>query len=307
MAPHERVDTALPFLSQFNHMIAAVPTGADTYIWLDTTAATCSYGDLPYSTQGRTGFLISDTRGMFVETPIFPPASNRLVSTTELVLNGEGTAEGVIRIQTSGQYSLNTRWTYQQIHPNAIKTTLATELSQQFPGIQIEWCDVSDLRDLDVPVEISLGFHVKNYAESLGSSVLLRLPIDEFAAYAETFADAQRTYSLDFGYPMQIEKTVHIRIPEGWTAVLPEDLHRTIEIAELSRQYRQVENVITYRLVFTLKKPDTASRCISGSEIAFCVARKRRRESVIAKGSDRCWQLVFHVFPAINQNGDTAN
>lgn len=253
MAPRERVDTTLPFLSQFNHVIAAVPTGTDTYIWLDTTAATCSYGDLPYSTQGRTGFLISDTRGLFVETPIFPPASNRLVSTTELTLNGEGTAAGTIRIQTSGQYSLNTRWTYQQIHPNAMKTTLATELSQQLPGIQIEWCDVSDLSDLNVPVEINLGFHVKSYAESLGGSILLRLPIDEFAAYAETFADAHRTYSLDFGYPMQIEKTVHIRVPEGWTAVLPEDIHHTIEIAELSRQYRQVENVITYRLVFTLK------------------------------------------------------
>lgn len=253
MAPHERIDTTLPFLSQFNHMIAAVPTGTDTYIWLDTTAATCSYGDLPYSTQGRTGFLISDTHGLFVETPVFPPASNRLVSTTELTLNGEGTAAGTIRIQTRGQYSLNTRWTYQQIHPNAMKTTLATELSQQFPGIQIEWCDVSDLSDLNVPVEINLGFHVENYAESLGSNILLRLPIDEFAAYAETFADAQRTHSLDFGYPMQIEKTVHIRMPEGWTAVLPEDLHHTIEIAELSRQYRQVENVITYRLVFILK------------------------------------------------------
>ena len=253
MAPHERVDTALPFLSQFNHMIAAVPTSADTYVWLDTTAATCSYGDLPYSTQGRTGFLISDTHGVFVETPVFPSESNRLVSTTELALNSEGMVQGTVHIQTSGQYSLNTRWTYQQVHPNAVKTTLATELSQQFPGIQIEWCDVSALSDLNVPVEINLGFHAKDYAKSLGGNVLLPLPIDEFAAYAETFADAKRTYSLDFGYPMRIEKTVRIRIPEGWTAVLPEDIHHTIEIAELSRQYRQVENVITYQLIFTLK------------------------------------------------------
>ena len=98
MAPHERVDTALPFLSHFNHMIAAVPTGVDTYIWLDTTAATCSYGDLPYSIQGRTGFLISDTHGLFVKTPIFPPESNRLVSTTEFTLKSDGTAHGTLRI-----------------------------------------------------------------------------------------------------------------------------------------------------------------------------------------------------------------
>ena len=254
MSPHERVGTALPFLSQFDHMIAAIPASTNTYIWLDATAATCSYGDLPYSTQGRTGFLISDTHGVFVETPVFPSESNRFVSMTELTLNNEGTVQGTLRIQTSGQYNLNTRWTYQQIHPSAVNTTLATELSQQFPGIQIEQCDMSDLGDLNVPVEINLGFHVENYAKSLGNSMLLPLPIDEFSAYAETFADEQRTYSLDFGYPMRIEKTIRIRIPEGWTAVLPENIHHTIEIAELSRQYRQVENIITYQLVFTLKK-----------------------------------------------------
>ena len=254
MAPHERVDTALPFLSHFNHIIAAVPTGMDTYIWLDTTAANCSYGDLPYSIQGRTGFLISDTHGMFVKTPVFPPESNRLVSTTEFTLKSDGTAHGTLRIQTTGQYSLNTRWTYRQVHPNAMKTTLATELSQQFPGIEIKGWRMSDPDDLNnVPVEIYLDFQIRNYARRSGNSILLPLPIDEFAAYAETFADEQRTYSLDFGYPMQIEKIISIQIPDGWTAVLPEDIHHTIEGAELSRQYRQVENVITYRLVFTLK------------------------------------------------------
>ena len=170
IAPNERVDTTLPFLSQFNHMIAAIPTSTNNYIWLDATAATCSYGDLPYSTQGRTGFLISDTHGMFVETPVFPPESNRFVSTTELTLDNEGTVQGTLHIQTSGQYNLNTRWTYQQIHPNAVKTTLATELSQQFPGIQVEWCDMSDLRDLNVPVKIDLGFHVQNYANVRGTA-----------------------------------------------------------------------------------------------------------------------------------------
>ena len=253
MAPYERIDTALPALNQFNHMIAAIPTGSDTYIWLDPTSATCSYGDLPYNTQGRTGFLISDTHGKFVETPVFPPESNRLVSTTDLTLNNQGTVEGTLHIQTSGQYNLNTRWAYQQIQPRAVKDTLATELSQQFPGIRIIWHEMSDLNELDVPVEIRLGFRVENYATPLSNNMLMPLPIDEFAEYAEAFANDQRVYSLDFGYPTQVEKTIRIQIPDGWSAALPEDSHHTIESAEFTRQYRQVENVITYRLMFTLK------------------------------------------------------
>ena len=269
VAPHERIDTTLPSLSQFNHMIAAIPTSPNTYIWLDPTSATCSYGDLPYNTQGRTGFLISDTHGKFVEIPVYPSESNRLVSTTELTLDNDGSVQGTLYIQTGGQYNLNTRWAYQQIHPNVLKATLATELSQQFPGIQVAWSDMSDLSDLKVPVTINLGFHVENYGTWVGNDMLLPLPIDEFADYAETFANEQRTYSLDLGYPMQIEKTIRIQIPDGWAATLSKDIHYAVEHAELTRQYRQVGNVITYRLMFTLKNRILPAAAYSAARSLF--------------------------------------
>jgi len=252
VAPYEDVDTALPALNQFNHMIAAIPT-ADTYIWMDPTSSTCRYGDLPYNVQGRTGFLISNTRGEFVETPVFPPETNRLVSTTELTLSDEGDVQGTLYIQTSGQYDLNARWAYQQIHPSLLKNVLTAELSQQFPGIQIASHDISDLSDLNAPLTINLGFHVEDYAVRVGNDMLLPLPIDEFADYAETFANEQRTYALAIGYPMKIEKAIRIAVPDGWTATLPKDIHHVVEHAELTRQYKQVGNIITYRLMFTVK------------------------------------------------------
>ncbi len=252
-APYEKVDMELPALNQFSHMLAAIPTPEGGYIWLDATSQTCSYRDLPYTDQGRKGFLIGQTHGEFVDIPIFPAESNRLVSKTEFVLNDDGSVQGTLHMQTRGQYNLNARWTYQQVQPSALKTFLAAELSQQFPGIQIEWYDMSDLGNLNVPVEISIGFHVENYATRLENEMLLHLPIDEFAAYAEMVVTPQRTYSLDLGYPTQLEKEIRIRLPEGWTAVLPEDIHHATDFAELTRHYKQVGNLITYRLTFILK------------------------------------------------------
>ena len=286
VAPYERVDTTLPSLSQFNHMVTAIPTSPDTYIWLDPTSTTCSYGDIPYNTQGRTGFLISDTHGEFVETPVYPPDTNRLVSTTELTLDNDGSVQGTLYIQTNGQYNLNTRWAYQQIHPNALKTTLATELSHQFPGIQVTWSDISDLNDLNVPVTINLGFHVENYGTWVGNDVLLPLPIDEFADYAETFANEQRTYSLDLGYPMQIEKAIRIQIPDGWAATLPKDIHHIIENAELTRQYKQVGNVITYQLVFTLKNRIFPAAAYSAARSLFTALASEDGSHVLLKTGD---------------------
>ena len=274
-SPYERTDTELPSLNQFSHMLAAIPVSArrallvttpsahrkdlpvsmSHYIWLDATSSTCSYGNLPYNVQGRKGFLIGEEQGEFVDIPIFPAETNRLTSTTELWLSEEGSVQGRLHLETRGQYAINARWSYQQVPPSQLPTTLATELSQQFPGIAVEWSNISDLGALNVPVEMELGFHVQNYATLLeNEKMMMPMPIDEFAEYAEMVAAPQRVYSLDLGYPTQLEKAVQIHLPEGWTAVLPADIHHTTDFAELTRQYRQTEGTVTYRLMFTLKK-----------------------------------------------------
>ena len=254
ISPYETVDTALPSLSQFNHMIAAIPTDKNNYIWLDPTSATCSYGDLPYMDQGRLGFLIGDTKGTFVDIPIYPAESNKLVSNTELWLNIEGGIRGKIRILLTGQYNIDARWTYKQIPPTEWKETLATELSQLFPNIRIDDATISELDNPDTPVEIVIDFHVKNYAIHLKQQTLLPLPIDEFAEYAEIVSAVDRKYPLDLSYPMKIEKAIQIHLPDKWTAVLPKDIKQATSFAAMERHYRQNDGIVLYRLIYTLKQ-----------------------------------------------------
>ncbi len=251
--PYERIDTMLPSLSQFNHMIAAIPKDKENYIWLDPTSNTCSYGDLPHSDQGRTGLLIGDTQGTFVDIPVLPPESNQFVSKTELWLNRKGDVDGEIRIHMTGQYNLDARWTYQQTPPTEWKNTFASELSQQFPNIQVASVVISELDNPDTPVEMVIKFQVKNHAIHLNKQMLLPLPIDEFADYAEIVAAAERTYPLNLSYPTKLEKIIQIHLPDGWNAVLPPDYEHTTSFAAMERRYSQHENSVTYRLLFTLK------------------------------------------------------
>ena len=235
-------------------MIAAIPTGEGSYIWLDPTSSTCPYGYLPARDQGRVGFLIGDTSGTFVDIPVYPAEHNRLVSTTELWLNREGGVHGKIHILLTGQYNLDARWTYKQIPPTDWKQTLATELSQLFPNIHIEDATISELDNPDAPVEIKIDFRVENYAMHLNQQLFIPLPIDEFAEYAEIVAAADRKYPLDLSYPMTIEKTIQIHLPDEWTAVLPKDIKQVTGFAALERFYRQRDDVVIYRLLYTLKQ-----------------------------------------------------
>ncbi len=254
VSPYQRVDTSLPTLSQFNHMIAAIPTDANNYIWLDPTSTTCSYGDLPYTNQGRTGLLIGDTHGTFVDIPIFPPESNHLVSETELWVSRNGSATGKIRLRMTGQYSLDARWKYQQVHRTEWKKTFATELSGQFPNIRIASSYLSDVGNLDIPLEIEIDFEVDDYMKHLENKLLLPLPIDEFSGYAEIVASVERIYPLDLSYPMKLEKSIQIHLPDGLRAVLPKDVQSDIGFAAMQREYRQHDNLVTYRLIFILKQ-----------------------------------------------------
>ena len=93
-SPYERLDTDLPSLGQFSHMITAVPNSKDNYIWLDATSNTCSFRDLPDVNQGRKGFLIGDETGIFIDIPISPAGANQLILETDMRLDEEGTVHG---------------------------------------------------------------------------------------------------------------------------------------------------------------------------------------------------------------------
>ena len=253
--PYERVDIEIPSLGQFSHVITAVPRDDGSYLWLDATSEVCSYGDLPASDQGRKGFVIGETRGEFVDIPTFPPESNRLIVNMEIGLSESGGLRGKMRVETSGQYNLETRLQYKPVHPSAWKDTFAGELSAQFPGVKINRVKISDLNNLTVPVHVEIEFAVDKYVKRIDGSLLFPLPSDEFTDYAELFAASGRKYPLEFSYPLQMEKTIRIALPQGWTAALPKDLEVAHSFASMERQYESGGSEIRYKLQFTLKNP----------------------------------------------------
>ena len=253
-APYQHIDPELPSLGQFSHLIAAIPRENGGYIWLDPTADTCSYGDLPARNRGRKGFVIRSERGEFVDIPISTPESNRLVVDTEIALTEDGTVRGTMQIDTLGQYNIEARLEYKQVSPSAWKDTLAVGLSKQFPGVRVDAVQISDLEDLNVPVQLNVAFTVEDYAELVDNRLMFPLPIDEFSDYAEIFAAIERQHPLDLSYPMQMKKTIRIALPEGWRATFPKDVRLENRFASMERQCKLEGNRIHYEINFTIKE-----------------------------------------------------
>ena len=281
--PYERVDIEIPSLGQFSHVITAVPRDGGTHHWLDATSE-CSYGDLPASDQGRKGFVIGEVQGEFVDIPAFPPESNRLIVNMEIRLSESGGLHGKMRVDTSGQYNLEARLQYKPVHPGEWTDTFAGELSAQFPGVRIDRVTISDLNNLIVPVHVELEFTVEKYVKRINGSLLFPLPSDEFTDYAELFAAIERKYPLEFSYPLQMEKTIRIALPQGWTAALPEDIQVAHSFASMDRQYESEGNEIRYKLQFTLKNPIISPEDYPAAKRFFeTLAREDRTQLILQK------------------------
>jgi len=285
-APFEKIDVELPSPGQFNHVIVALPQNSELFPltttplppfgkgdggqgvvnsdfrlptsqfrFLDPTSETCSYGDLPAGDQGRKAFVITNEGRVFVETPTYPYSANKFSLFSEISLNADGSIYGREHTHTTGQNNLASRLLYKSLRPGETRDFFAATLNHQYPGAKIENITISDLNDMDVPVETSVEFSSLQYGMPLGDKLLFALPNDNLSTYATLVGPPERKYDLDLGYPMQLEKTVSVSIPEGYTVPsLPPDIELNEDFGDFKRRYTFENNKVKYEMEFTIRQ-----------------------------------------------------
>ncbi len=91
----------LPNLNAFDHCIAQALVGGKT-VWLDATAETCAYGDIPESDRGAQAFVVREGKGEFVTIPRYLPEENGATVTGRVTLRADGAAEALIEVVMRG-------------------------------------------------------------------------------------------------------------------------------------------------------------------------------------------------------------
>jgi len=224
--PYAKVNIDLPSPNQFAHLICAVPKKQNgilinkldsDYLWLDPTVETCGYRTLPYRVQGRQAFVMpEDKDGFFVTTPTDLSDANRLKISIQMRLDKNGRMNGVEKITTIGQFSIDYRYIYKEIKPVDLKNFFQTALNQKYPGLKIHDVSLSGLDELDVPFLTTVIFSVENYYWDSDDKFIIPIPSDELSEQATLVAQQKREYALETGYPMQIQKHVKLILPDGY-------------------------------------------------------------------------------------------
>ncbi|HGJ64464.1 TPA: tetratricopeptide repeat protein [bacterium] len=254
-SPGMSVNLALPSIAQFSHVIVAIPKENDEYVWLDATASTCKYGDLPSGDQGRKAFIIGDDNGQFVDTPIYPAEVNKIVSLSEYSIQDDGTIEGWEKTIANGQADMYLKMIYRLTSPNKYKQIMESSLNQNYPGIKVNGITMSDLYNLDKPIEIKVDFSCPNYGLNFGDVMVFPIPSEDFSSYAILVGgDNTRKYDFQLGYNMMIERELTLTIPDNYTVrSLPDDITANYDFGAFTRKYEKIDDrTVRYSLSFII-------------------------------------------------------
>jgi hypothetical protein len=228
-----RANGRMPSISQFDHAIAVVGSGA-ARTYTDLTAAMIPFGELPESYQGSFAVVVRpDGSSEQVRIPATPTDSNVSVVRMTLVMDTMGMLRGRVEQEVSGAPSYSLRNVFMQ--PDTTnRATMVRQLAQSmFPGANAtaDSFVAFDGRDLQAAPRTSFTVSAQGALRAVGDKRILTLTpfmrgnAAGFANRARTLAAAPaRTTPIDASKILGMLVTttdVRITLPAGWKAELP--------------------------------------------------------------------------------------
>jgi len=212
------LDTSLVSQAQFNHAIAVAELPGGT-VWMDATEKTCAFGDLPWYDRSALVFVAKDDgKAHFARTPGAAADAGRLTRRWVLTAaepHGEGT--GTVSMVFEGVLAGEMRFQLKRMSDTGIRTWIGRQLLYRFPGTVCDSVRLENLRNPDLPFVLAAAFSSARFGVQNGESFSFRP--GEFALYDMNFIfpEKERRYPVALQYPVCVEDTVEIRLPDPWS------------------------------------------------------------------------------------------
>jgi hypothetical protein len=166
------VEPGLPTLNAFNHCIALADVGGKE-VWLDATAETSAYGDIPEGDRGVQALVVRDGVGKFETIPIYTGEENGVNVKTDVALKPDGGADMQVTMTMRGASGQGMRAAVRAITPEKRKE-MAQRIAQALsPGAIVKDYTLPDGTDKIGPYVLKMSVSAPNYAKKTGHLLLV--------------------------------------------------------------------------------------------------------------------------------------
>jgi tetratricopeptide (TPR) repeat protein len=236
----------------FNHAIAVVSLN-DRLFFLDPTAETCSFGDLPSGDQDRTVMVIRPDGYSIERTPLFTAAHNRVRQETDITLSADESIKAHKRIQSFGVYDQFQRYWLLYTVPELVKDHLAAKAQEASIGAQLQTYAADNVNDLNKPVALRYSFSGPEYLTAAGA---LRIMPQLANVDTGLVSKEKRRYPIEFDFLDMRQALVTFHLPAGFVIQhKPADITQDSPWLSFTASYRQQGRQLVFSQEVITKKP----------------------------------------------------
>ena len=227
-----RFNEAVPSPEAFNHLITHMTVGGKE-VWLDTTAEIAPYRMLVPPIRDKQALVVSAAGAAFVaRTPADPPFASFQTMDADGSIDKNGTSHSRLTLTVRGDTELALREAFRQTAPAQYE-----ELVQQmvhgigYAGTTSN-AEAMPPEDMTGPFRVSFDYEREKAGDWDNHKIVPQVAPVSLPRFADSDPLVR---SLDLGWPRTETSHAAMKIPEGWTAVLPEAAHYKCAYAAYDR------------------------------------------------------------------------
>ncbi len=267
----------------FNHCIAALALNEKT-VFMDPTAETCSFDDLPDGDQQRWVLVFKEEGFKIQLTPLYPATHNSLKQYLSIKINPDETITAERSVLTAGMYEQAQRLWLLYTPPELVQETLKEKIQEVSIGSRLGQYRVKNLGDLNTPVGFIYTFTGPEYFTHAGN-----LRIMPQLAFLDTALAAKdkRKYPIDFAVLDTKETVFEIELPPGFTAkYMPQSISEDSPWLKFSAEYRYEKNKIYFTQKIELKRNTIPEEDYATFKVFFEGLAKKIKQRIILERLD---------------------
>ncbi|MEQ1643921.1 MAG: DUF3857 domain-containing protein, partial [Pyrinomonadaceae bacterium] len=170
------------------------------------------FGMLAWYEEGTWAMLIGEKDYLWEQTPFTTHEKSRKTRSAKFNLLEDGTLEGDVTMEYTGQPALTYRIDNYDDAPATRESNFKADITGQITTAEVSGISIENLEDSSKPLVFKYKVRVPNYAQKTGKRLFIQPGFFEYGKNA-VFSGAGRKYDIVFSYPWSDADSVDITWP----------------------------------------------------------------------------------------------
>lgn len=202
--------------ASFVHPAAIAVKVNNGWRYYDPGSLFVPYGTLLWNEEQTTAFLLGTKDYIQTETPLTSTEGSAAKRTGKFKLLEDGTLEGTVRIEYTGQFAYRYKIDNYDESANKREENLKNEIKEQMSTAEISDIAIENVTEPEKPFIYQFKVRVPNYAQKTGKRLFFQPGFFEYGRNPE-FSTATRKYDIFFHHPWSEDDEIEIELPKGFS------------------------------------------------------------------------------------------